>query len=137
MAICTIRIRMLVVWERHTEFRDKAFALRGREEIFTQTRKRPARRVDGCRFYMAVGTELWNWSLACEEVLPVAIQASCMFGKFSYIRKRSVALTNFLPVLSGKLVTCTARKLFFCNVSGMRKVRRTQLHSHDDYQKWD
>jgi hypothetical protein len=54
---------------------------------------------------MAVGTDLWNWSLAREELLPVTIQASCVFGKFSYIGKRCVALPNFLPVFRGKLVT--------------------------------
>jgi hypothetical protein len=53
---------------------------------------------------MAVGTDLWNWSLAREELLSMAIQASCMFGKFSYICKRCVALSNFLPVFCGELV---------------------------------
>jgi hypothetical protein len=53
---------------------------------------------------MAVGTDFRNWSLACEELLPVAIQAGRMFGKFSYIRKRRVALSSFLPVPGWKVV---------------------------------
>ena len=74
------------------------------------------------RLYMAVGTDLWNRSLAREELPAMTVQARGMFGKFSYIRKRSVALPNILPILSGKLVTRTTSELFFRNVSRMRKV---------------
>ena len=72
---------------------------------------------------MAVGTDLWNWSLAREELLPVTIQASCMFRKFSYIRKSSIALPNFLPVFGGKLMTRATREVFSVDVSGVRKTR--------------
>jgi hypothetical protein len=53
---------------------------------------------------MAIRADLWNRPLACEELPAMTIEAGCMFRKFSYIRKRGVALSNFLPVFSGKLV---------------------------------
>jgi len=54
---------------------------------------------------MTVGTDLRNRSSARKELLTVTIQTGCMFGKFGYIGKSSVALSNFLPILRGKLVT--------------------------------
>ena len=75
------------------------------------------------RFDVAVGADLRSGSLAREELLSMAIQARCMFGKLGNISKRCVAFTNFLPVFSGKLVTRTTREVFFGNVSGMRKAR--------------
>ena len=103
MTISALSIRMLVVWERHAEIGDEAF--RGREERFTQTRKHMACRVIRGAFYMAVGTNPGNWSFARKELLPVTIQAGCMFGKFCHIRKCCVALADVLPVFGWKLVT--------------------------------
>ena len=72
---------------------------------------------------MTVGTDLWNRPFARKELLPVTIQTGCMFGKFSYIKKRHIALPNLLPVFGGKLVTRGTSECLFVDVCGMREAR--------------
>jgi hypothetical protein len=72
---------------------------------------------------VTIGTNLRNWSLAREELLPVAIQTRWMFGKLGHIGKRRIAFADGLPVFSGKLMTRVAGEFLFPDVSGMGKAR--------------
>ena len=116
MAISAIGIRMFVVREDHTKLGDKVGGFSCGEKCFTKTGERISRRLDGCCFNVAVGTDLRNRPLARKELRAMAIQASCMFGELGDIRKSSVAFANVLPVLSGKLVTGITREFFFLDV---------------------
>lgn len=128
MAVSATRVRVFVVRKRNVKLGNKTRALRGREEWFTQTRKRIARSVVGRRFHVAVRTDRRRRSLAREKLRPMTIQTRRMFGKLRDIRKRRVTFTRLLPVLRRKLVTRRTRQLFFGDVSGVREVRvRTGL----------
>jgi len=102
MTIGAIRIGVFVVREEDANY-------------FTRTRKRPARGVAWRRFHVAVGADLWDRPLTREELLPVTVEARCVFGKISYVRKCCVAFSHHL-------VTCAAREFFFRDVSGVREV---------------
>jgi hypothetical protein len=52
----------------------------------------------------------------------MAIKTRRVLRKLGDILECGVALTNLLPVGSRKLVAPLARQLFFCDVSGMRKL---------------
>ena len=71
---------------------------------------------------MAVRADSGGRSFASEELLPMTVQAGVVSRKFSHIWKRSVALSHFLPVVSGELVTGIARQVLPSNVSRVREL---------------
>ena len=128
MAINTTGVGVFVVRKCNVKLGNKTRALRGREEWFTQTRKRIARRVAGRRFHVAVRTDRRRRSFAREKLRSMTIQTRRMFGKFRDVRKRCVTFAHLLPVLRRKLVTRRTRQLLFGYVSGMREISvRTRL----------
>ena len=122
MAISAFHISMFVVREEDSKLGNKPGSFHGREKRFTETRKRESRRVAGRCFHVTVRTDPRNRSLVREELLSMTVQASCVFGKLGHVRKRRVALANFLPVFSGKIVTRTTREFLFVDVTRVRKV---------------
>ena len=119
MAIGAICIGMFVVREKYAKLGDKVDGLSGGKKRFAKTRERVTRRVDWRRFHMTVETDLWNWTLTREELLSMTIQAGCMFGKLSHIRKRGITLAHFLPVFSRKLVTRATREFLLIYMCGV------------------
>src|SRR6185295_4851048 len=113
---------MFLMREKDSKLWNKIKGLCGREKWFTKTRKRVSRRLNGRCFHMTVRTDLWKWALPREELLPMAIQASCMFWKLGHIRKCGVAFAHFLPILGRKLMTRTTREFLFSNMSGVREA---------------
>ena len=87
-----------------------------------QTRKQKTRTVARSYGNMAVGADFRCRSLAREELLAVAIQTCAMLRKFGDVWKSCLPFTNFLPIRSRELVAGITGKLFFCDVSGVRKV---------------
>ena len=79
------------------------------------------RRVVWRCFHVAVGANLWSGSLTREELLPVAAQTGCVFGKLSDVRKRGILLAHLLPVFARDTVTSIAREFLFRDVCGVRK----------------
>jgi hypothetical protein len=90
---------MLIVRKQHLEFRNKSLALFGSKERRTQTGKRMARSVSRRHSHMAVGTDDRGRPFAGEKLGAMTVQASIVFGEVSYVSKRVVTLSNFLPIL--------------------------------------
>jgi hypothetical protein len=122
MAVGAIRIGVLVMWEGDVEFGDEAGGLRRCEKSFAKTGKHVPRCVARCCFHVTVRTDLWDWSLAREELLSMTVKTGHVFGKLGDIRKCCITFANFLPVFSRNFVTCIAREFLFPYVSAVRKV---------------
>ena len=89
----------------------------------SQTRKQESHRIARRYCDMTIRTDLWGWSLACEELLPVAIETRVVSRELRYIRKGRIAFTDFFPVSSRELVARITSQLLLRDVSGMRKLR--------------
>ena len=63
-----------------------------------KTRKQESHGITRRYCDVAIRTNLWRRSLACEELLPVAIETRLMLRKLGHIRKSRVAFANFFPV---------------------------------------
>jgi hypothetical protein len=87
-----------------------------------QTRKEEAHSISRRYCDVAIRTNLWRRSLACEELLTMAIKTRCVLRELGYIGKSGVALTNFFPVSSRELVARVTCQLLLGDVSSMRKV---------------
>ena len=70
-----------------------------------ETRKQETHSIARRHCDVAIRADCRRRPFSRKELLPVTIKASCMFGKLGDIRKRGIAFTNFLPVLSRNLVT--------------------------------
>ena len=88
----------------------------------SETRKQESHCVARRYSNVAIRADCGCWSFARKELWPVTIQTRRMCGKFSNILECSIALADFLPVCSWKLVARVARQLLFCDVRSMRKL---------------
>jgi hypothetical protein len=113
---------MSFMWKMYCELTAKISLGLYRVSQVAQTRKQETRSVTRRYRDVAVGADSWCRSLAREKLLPVAIQTCGMVRKFGDILKSSIPFTNFLPICRRKLVARITGKLFFVDVSGMRKV---------------
>ena len=87
-----------------------------------QTRKQESHGIAWRDCDVAIRTDLWRRSLACKELLPVAIETRRMLRKLGHICKSSFAFANFFPVGGRKLVARIAREFLVVDVSSVRKV---------------
>ena len=87
-----------------------------------ETRKQVSPRIARRYCDVAIRTDFWRRSLACEELLAVAVQAGCMFRKLGYIRKRGVAFADLFPVSSRELMARITCEFLFCDVCRMRET---------------
>ena len=116
------RFHVLVVGKAHDKFRDEVTTFPHRLGNVTKTGKKKARRVTRADGDVAVGTNQWRRTLARKELLAMTSQTRSVFGKFSDVGKRRLALADVFPILRGKLVAGVAYELFHLYVRTVGKV---------------
>jgi len=120
--VTTDNVEMSLVRKMHCELADGISSWpRGIVDV-AQTRKQKAHSVARSHRHVAIGADAGSGRFAREELLAVATKTRCMFRKFGDVRVSIIALTNFLPIRSGKLMAPITLQLFFCYVSGVRKL---------------
>ena len=73
------QILMVFVWNLHLKFGNEI-------ALLVKTRKHMSSCVVWRYFDVAVGTDLWSWPFAREELLTMTTQARLVFGKLSHTR---------------------------------------------------
>ena len=117
MAGSTFLVLVLVMRKVNCKLRDVVSRKLAGVRNVTKTRKQKARRISRRHLHVTIGTDPGSWSLTREELLSVAIQTRCMFGKFGDVRKRRIAFADLLPVVGGKLVTRVTPEFLFGHMS--------------------
>ena len=120
--IATDYLQMCFMWKMHGELAGTIASWTCSAGHVAQTRKEEAHSISRRYCDMAIRTNLWRRSLACEELLTMAIKTRCVLRELSYIGESGVALTNFFPVRSRKLMARVTCQLLLGNVSSMREV---------------
>src|SRR5688572_16806098 len=120
--VTTNYLEMSFVWKMNSKLADRIPPWPRSVSHVSETRKQEPHCVARRYCNVAILADGGGWSFARKELLPVTIQTRRMGGKLSNVLESSVALTDFLPVCSWKLVARIARQLLFCDVSSMRKL---------------
>ena len=116
-SIATDYLEMCFMWKMHCKLAGAIASWTCSIGHVSQTRKQESHRIARRYCDMTIRTNLWGRSLACEELLPVAIETRLVSRKLSYIRKSRVAFTNFFPVSTGKLMARITSQLLPRDVS--------------------
>ena len=122
-SIATDYLQVCFMWKMHCKLAGAIASRTCSTGYVAQTRKQESHGIARRYCDMTIRTDLWGRSLACEELLPVAIETRLVLRELSYIRKSRLAFTNFFPVSTGKLVARITSQLLPGDVSGMRKLR--------------
>ena len=105
MAVRTIRITMLVVWELDSKIGNEVAPLHSRQKTLTETRKWQSSRIVRRCLDVTVQTDVRHRSFARKELLPVTAQTRFVFRIFRDIRKSIVRLADRFPVLRRERMT--------------------------------
>jgi len=120
--VTTDYLEMSFVWKMNSKLANGISPWPRSVGYVSETRKQESHSVARRYCNVAIRADCGCWSLARKELLPVTIQTRRMCGKLSNILESRIALADFLPVCSGKLVARITRQLLFCDVSSMRKL---------------
>ena len=121
-SIATHYLEVCFMWKMHCKLAGSIPAWTRSIRHVAKTRKQESCGIARRYCDVAIRTDSWRRSLACEELLAVAVQAGCVFRKLRYIWKRGVAFTDFFPVGTGELVARITCEFLFSDVRRMREV---------------
>lgn len=122
-SIATDYLQVCFMWEMHRKLAGAVPPWSSTISDITQTRKQESQGIARRNRNVAIRTNPRRWSLAREELLPMAIETCLMLRKLSHIGKSSVAFANFLPVRSRKLVARITCQFLFGDVGSMGELR--------------
>jgi len=121
-SVATHYLEVCFMWKVHCKLAGSIPAWTRSIRHVAETRKQESHRIARRYRDVAIRTDFWRRSLACEELLAVAAQARRVFRKLRYIRKRGVAFAHFFPIWTGELVARITCEFLLSDVRRMREI---------------